>query len=401
MENTDLQINKSIRYLEEKKYLSYDVFDALNSNYLNFLLKRNIFLRRVAIQVNARLPFNVRPMLGVKKMIHTKTISDLLSIYTMMYKRTNDDRYKVKAFEMYEMLWERRITVEEGFGWGLNFPYSTRFTNADKQTPNLYNTINATHSIIYFYEAFHSVEIEVIIDAVLYFILQYLGVVEENETTSWLRYYPKQTGMPTPNVNATSASLFVRINSLLENRIEPTLIVKLLNFVKTSQNNDGSWFYTTTENGKWIDGFHTGFILESLALIKFINPQYEVKEMLSKGTQFFLSNLIDSNNIPKYFHTSTYPIESQNCAQCIQTLAKLILYDNQDLEKKLNDTISVVNKNLYDKKGYFYHKKGKYITNKNYYARWSQTPMVLSFLFSLNAQKNEKYFDIDLLSNWV
>jgi hypothetical protein len=378
-------ILKCLQYIEEREYKSYDVFDALNSTPLNHLLKNNIFLRRVAIQVNARMPFNVRPMLGIKKMIHTKTISDLLSIYTMMYKRTNDDLYKAKAIKMFDMLWERRIIIEKGFGWGLNFPYATRFTNADEQTPNLYNTINATHSIIDFYETFHTIDLNPIIDGVLFFILEYLGVVKENETTSWLRYYPKQTGMPTPNVNATSASLFVRINSLIKNRVDSSLIQKLLNFVKTSQNKDGSWFYTTTDNGKWIDGFHTGFILESLAHIKFIDTSYDVEEMLEKGTEFFLSHLIDSNNTPKYFHTSTYPIESQNCAQCIQTLAKLIIYDNQNLEKKLKDTISVVNEKLYDKKGYFYHKRGKYISSKHYYARWSQTPMILSFLFSLNA----------------
>lgn len=387
MKNTELQIIKSIEYIEKKQYLSYDVYDALSSKFLDKILKKFIFLKRVAIQINARSFFNLRPLIGVEKTIHTKTISDLLSIYTMMYNRTKQDHYRLKAFEMFELLWERRIEVEDGFGWGLNYPYATRFTNADKNTPNLYNTINATHSIIDFYETFHSIEIEKIIDPVLYFILQYLGCVDETETISWLRYYPKQTGMPTPNVNATSASLFVRINSLFENKIEVSLITKLLNFVKASQNSDGAWYYTTTENGKWIDGFHTGFILESLALIKFIAPQYDVDEMLAKGSEFFLSDLIDSNNIPKYFHTNTYPIESQNCAQCIQTLAKLIIYDKQQLDQKLNDTISVVNKILYDKKGYFYHKKSKYLKHKRYYARWSQTAMILSLLFSLNAQK--------------
>lgn len=381
------EIVKCINYIEVNEYKSFDVFDALNSTPLNRILKNKIFLRRVAIQLNAKSPINMRPLIGVKKMVHTKTLSDLLSAYTMMYKRTKDDQYKTKAFEMFEALWERRIIIEKGFGWGLNFPYSTRFTNADKQTPNLYNTINATHSIIDFYEEFHSIEINEIIDQVLFFILEYLGIVEENETTSWLRYYPKQTGMPTPNVNATSASLFVRINSLVENRIDPILISKLLNFVKNSQNSDGSWYYTTTPNGQWIDGFHTGFILESLALIKFNTQMYDINEMLDKGVKFFLSDLIDANNIPKYFHTNTYPIESQNCAQCIQTLAKLIIYCDKNLEKQLNETIVVVKENLYDKKGYFYHKKGRFIKNKHYYARWSQTPMILSFLFSLNALK--------------
>lgn len=381
----ELTINKCLDYLETKNYESYDVFDALSSTQCDSLLKSSLFLRRVAIQINARLPCNIRPLLGIKKMVHTKTISDLLSIYTMMYVRTNDDSYRKKAFDMYERLWERRLNVEDGFGWGLNFPYTTRFTNAGEQTPNLYNTVNATHSIIDFYEVFQFPDLKKILDGVIYFILNYLGVVFENESTCWLRYYPRQKKMPTPNVNATAASLFVRINSLIPDRIDTNLISKLLNFVQTSQNKDGSWFYTTTDKGSWIDGFHTGFIIESLAYIKTTSNLYDIDEMHEKGVQFFLTQLIDAKNTPKYFHTSTYPIESQNCAQCIQTLAKLIVYEQRSLEKKLEDVIMVVMEKLYDKRGYFYHKRGKFVSIKHYYARWSQTPMIHGLLFSLRA----------------
>jgi hypothetical protein len=384
-DNLEENIKKCIQYLEKTNYKSYDVFDTLNSPFLDRLLKDKIFLRRVAIQLNAKSPINFRPLIGVKRTVQTKTISDLLSIYSMLFKRTGKEEYRIKAKEIYKLLWERRIQIEDGFGWGLNFPYTTRFTNAGKYTPNLYNTINATHSILDYYETFHTIEINEIINGVLFFVLNYLGIVDEDDTTSWLRYYPKQTGMPTPNVNATSASLFVRINSLMQNTIDRKLINKLLTYVKKSQNEDGSWYYTTTPNGKWIDGFHTGFILESLALIKAIDPSYDTSNALAKGSDYFLTDLIDKNNIPKYFNTRTYPIESQNCAQCIQTVAKLIIYDDQNFQQKLQDIISVVKNNLYDQKGYFYHKKEKFYSCKHYYARWSQTPMILSFLYSLEA----------------
>lgn len=389
--NTNLEkiIEHSVHFIEKTNYKSYDVFDALNSKPINRILKNQLFLRRVAIQLNARIPLNLRPVLGIKKMVHTKTISDLLSIYSMLYKRTQKDEFKIKANGMYEMLLDQKIEVDNGlgFGWGLGFPYTTRFTNANENTPNLYNTINATHSILDYYEVFNTIELDPIIKKVNHFILNYLGVVQESNEIAWLRYYPKQTGMPTPNVNATSASLFVRINSFLENKIPSELITQLLKFVEVAQNNDGSWFYTTTQNGQWIDGFHTGFILESLALIQSIDSSYKVENMLEKGTDFFLKELIDENGVPKYFHNKTYPIESQNCAQCIQTVAKLMIYNNQNLDEKLEKTINTVIETLYNENGYFYHKKDTFFTIKHYYARWSQTPMILSLLFSLKALK--------------
>lgn len=375
-----------VNFTDQRDYISYDVFDAMNSNFLSKITGNNVFLKRVAIQLNAKSPINFRPLLGVKKMVHTKTLSDFLSIYSHLYTITKDENYKIKAHEIYNQLWERRIKIDNGFGWGLNFHYSTRFTNASKSTPNLYNTLNATHSIIDFYQVFKSIELKDVLDGVLDFILNYLGVVEESETISWLRYYPKQTGMPTPNVNATSASLFVRINSIYENKIDDSLIVKLLNFVKVNQNKDGSWYYTTNEKGRWIDGFHTGFVLESLSLIKKLDSKYDIDKCLDLGVDFFIKNLISEDFIPKYFDNKTYPIESQNCAQCIQTLSKLILYNNYNLNDLLEKVIKVVLDNLYDKEGYFYHKKTKNSTYKHYYGRWSQSPMILSLIYALKTK---------------
>jgi hypothetical protein len=375
-----------INFTDQRDYISYDVFDAMNSNFLSKITGNNVFLKRVAIQLNAKSLMNLRPLLGVKKMVHTKTLSDFLSIYSHLYSITRDENYKIKAHEIYNQLWERRIKIDNGFGWGLNFHYSTRFTNASKSTPNLYNTLNASHSIIDFYEVFNSIELKDFLDGVLDFILNYLGVVEETETISWLRYYPKQTGMPTPNVNATSASLFVRINSIYANKIDHSLIVKLLNFVKVNQNKDGSWYYTTNEKGRWIDGFHTGFVLESLALIKKLDSKYDVDKCLDLGVDYFIKNLISEDFIPKYFDNKTYPIESQNCAQCIQTLSKLIMYNNYNLNDLLEKVIKVVLDNLYDKEGYFYHKKTKISTYKHYYGRWSQSPMILSLIYALKTK---------------
>src|SRR5690606_8059965 len=35
-------------------------------------------------------------------------------------------------------------------------------------------------------------------------------------------------------------------------------------FVIDKQNEDGSWFYSDKVNGKWIDNYHTGYVLDCL-----------------------------------------------------------------------------------------------------------------------------------------
>ena len=380
----DKIISKSISYCEASGFSSYDVFDALNSPLIDKLLKNRLFLRRLAIQINCRIPFNVRPLLGIHKMVHTKALSDLLSIYSFRYKKTLDQAWKIKATAVFTHLLDRKIDVKEGYGWGLNFPYTTRFVDAGANTPNLYNTLNAANAIMDYYELDKSIDISEILDNILGFILKHLGTVKESEYVSWVRYYPDKTGMPAPNVNATSAALFIRINQLLpEEKISTRLISDILGFLYKYQNTNGSWYYTTTEKGKWIDGFHTGFILESLAFIKLGNAgDARVTSMLDKGVHFYTTQMFTKNHIPKYYHSTTYPIEAQNCAQAIQTLARLQAIAGFSLEDLLTGVVANILDDLWDEHGYFYYKKEKTFTDRQCYFRWSQTPMILALLYA-------------------
>lgn len=88
-----------------------------------------------------------------------------------------------------------------------------------------------------------------------------------------------------------------------------------------------------------------------------------------------------------FFRGSKFPIESQNCAQAIQTLSCLMLWDNRDFSELLEKVIKNSLANLYSGKGYFYHKKDSLLTYKNSYARWSTTPMILGLEFAKLASK--------------
>ncbi len=386
-------INKCISFCERKSFKSYDVFDALNGKVIDSLLKNNILLRRIAIQLNARLPFNIRPLLGIKKLTHTKALSDLLSIYSKLYSQNHEINDRLNANKMFDLLISKRIEVDKGYGWGLNFPYATRFTNASTTTPNLYNTLNTLNSILDFYSVNTEINVKEMIEKVRAFIFDYLGFVEESDDIIWLRYYPNQKDIPTPNVNATAAALFMRINNVIKNElIDINIIWKLLNFLQKTQNEDGSWFYTTTQKGTRVDGFHTGFILEALAVIRYFDKESKfpmVKGMLDKGINFYLKNLFTENYVPKYLNDNTYPVEAQNCAQAIQTLARLKMLVGYNTIGSLSKVVESVVDLLYDKTGYFYYKKTRLITNKQFYMRWSQTPMILALLYAEEAENTK------------
>lgn len=384
MENKlDSIITKCISNIENHNYESFDAYDALSSKWINSFTSKCNIIRRIIIQINAKCIINIRPLLGIKKMVHTKTISDMLSIYSL-----TEINYE-KATMMFDLLLKNGIRNNKSISWGLNFPYTSRFTNANEDTPNLYNTLNSGLSILDYYDATKDINVEKIIDQIIYFIITDLGFEYIDDNTIWVRYYPNQT-FPILNVNATTAHFFLRVNKIFGiNKIDPVMIERILNLVIKYQNADGSWYYSIDEKGKWIDGFHTGFIIDSLIYI-YITGKFDIKEELEKGINFYLNKMFDKNGLPKYYDKSKYPIESQNCAQAIFSLSNINSYNSQKqnalLEKSINQTIN----HLYDNKGGFIHKKSKFLIYKHLYFRWSITPMILALLYAkkslINAQ---------------
>lgn len=375
-------INNSIDYVERNNYKSYDLFDALTNQFLEKLFKGKPLLRRIAIQLNAKSPFNFR-FIGMKKMVHTKTISDMLSVYSLLFKKYNDNRYLIKADNMYKLLKSIKIDLKNGSGWGLNFPYTTRFVDASVDTPNLYNTINCIISLLNYYEISSQNHVYDLINAGIDFIIQDLGIIFGENNESWIRYYPEQSH-PIFNVNALSVSAFCRVNSVFKEEIvSSSLISMIIKNLIDNQNKNGSWYYALSDKGKWVDGFHNGFILESLAHIYHLEKnKYDIYDTLIKGIKYFQEELFTKNSFPKYFPSKKYPVESQTCAQAIQTLANCSYYLNLDNQKILDQVIQNVLLTLYHQKGYFFYKKGKLLKNKQVYFRWSQTPIILSLIYA-------------------
>jgi hypothetical protein len=379
-------IDHSLNYLEKNEYKSFDYFDALSSPLLNNF--SNQLIRRISIQLIGKSIINIRPLLGIKRKLHTKLISDLLSIYSKLYNTRNEEIYLRKAYSIYDILITRGIKSNDKIAWGLNFPYSSRFVDSNENTPNIFNTLNSVISLLDFYKVTNDENIIIHVKSSLNYIFEDLGLVEITRNCKWLRYYPGQT-IPTYNVNAMAAYVFAMVNNIYKNEIVSLeTIDSLINFLLDGQNKNGSWFYSESKNGKWIDGFHSGYIIESLSYMNINEILHD--DSFQKSVSYYIDNLFTNEGIPKYYNNKIYPIESQNCAQAIQTISKLIMNHKFDYFILLENIIDNVIKHLYNSNGYFYYKKEKYFTNKNIFFRWSISPMLLALLFAQEALAKKK-----------
>ncbi len=374
------RIGELEKHFEKNKLKSYDPYDGLNTP-LRKLLFRNKFLERIWLQTVRLLPVNIRPLLGIKKIVHIKTVSDLLSASSIFYSKTKDEKYFKKAEEYFFLLGEMDLKQNSGIAWGLNFYFTTRFVQADTQTANLFNTINALNSLLDFYDInrekendSQSFQIEKLLNAALEFILKELGYEESEEIIVW--NYWEDLKIPIYNVNALMVGFLARYQKAFKvNKFEKHLS-KTIEFLRRGQNENGSWNYSADSTGDFIDGFHTGYIIEGLSIAK-LNDAVFNEDFFVKGIKYFLDNFFTAQYLPKYFNTSLYPIDGQNFAQALQTLFHLKrfnLINEEFIGKVLENTDSV----LWNEKGYFNCMKTKYFIYRTAMDRWTNAPMYLA-----------------------
>jgi hypothetical protein len=226
----------------------------------------------------------------------------------------------------------KAIQTPNGFGWGLEFPYVSRFVNVPARIPNAYTTANAIRSLLDQYELCNDP-----LDRELAFlgcqcIIRDLGEFSRNGST-WFQYWP-DCDIPAANVQAILASTFVRAGIVLKDINFFDLADRCVKVVLATQRSDGSWYYSEDGRGWFVDGFHTGFILQGLS--EYIQDRSaidvtSVQMALQKGMTYFKDHLITSSNMPRYYSDGKVSSDGQNFAQCIQTLAICATDDNDIL----------------------------------------------------------------------
>lgn len=369
-------------HFEKNNLKSFDPYDGLNTPFRKLLFK-NRLLERLWLQTVRVFPVNLRGLFRIKKIIHQKTVSDLLSASSILYNKTHDEKYFLHSKKYFLMLNDMKLKRSHGIAWGLQFYFTTRFVQADKQAPNLFNTINSLNSLLDFYETLKEKDVEndkylvqakELTDSALDFIFNELGYEETESTITW--NYWENLNIPIYNVNALMAGALSRYQVIFETKKYEKEICKTIAFLKSVQNEDGSWNYSSGKKGSFIDGFHTGYILEGLSIAKMNGVAFD-ESILIKGAKYYFENFFTEKYLPKYFNKSLHPIDGQNFAQAIQTLYylnKLNLCDMNFIERVLERTDSI----LWNSKGYYNYTITKYFTYRTPMDRWVNGPAYLA-----------------------
>jgi hypothetical protein len=353
-------------YCNRANYRGWDNFDGLNSTLFNKSpLYKSAMFRLIWIQAFKRSPVNLRKLTLVPKGYNAKGLALFVSGLVASGK---DD----EAAAIIEQLKKMSCSGYSGKGWGYNFDWQARKFLTPIGTPNTVTTVFVANALLDYYDKTKNSECLDLAKAGCQFFLENLVLFEDRKHLV-VGYMPG-ANTRVHNVNMLAAALLARIFRLTAEPIFYEKSKKAMTYSINALQPDYSWPYGESSFQKFVDSFHTGFNLVALAEWMAYTGDKCWRQELSGAYAYYQRSFWLDDGCPKYYHNSIYPIDIHCSAQGIITFLKLSAHSEQKAAMA-GKVAGWAIANMQDPAGYFYYQKGRVITNKIPYIRWSQAWM--------------------------
>lgn len=295
-------------------------------------------------------------------MQHAKALALCISAYVRLAKHE-------QATRLAERLQSRARRTSSGAGWGYAFDVHMRWGSYAAGQPNAVVTSYAAHALLDLDdpERFDGP----IADAMS------LATSELVAFAGGEAYFVYCHGSKVPihNANLLVASFVARASE--PGSFQRDLASRAVAYTLARQRPDGSWPYGEAKSLAWVDGFHTAYILERLVQWYEFEPSLDVLDAITRGSAYFIDNLLDVDGAARATNLSRFPIETHAAASAITALTALLPYDDRAA------TIApVVMQWSLDRlrraDGRFVYRRGRVLVNRVPYIRWSDAHMLLA-----------------------
>ena len=307
-------IERLDRWGSSRGWRGSDPYDGLNAPRLA-ALRRCRWGRRALIQLVKRSPIDLRGPLGIPPDEDAAALGQVLSAYVRLSPNG------ASAARIEPLVARLQRLASRAFPepcWGYHFDVETRFFFYPRRSPNTIATAFVALALLDAHAATGDPTLlELAAGAGEFFIRRVPQT--EAEPGAYFGYLPGDR-TPIHNANALVASLLAGLGERTGRDDFSSAAAAALTYTLARQRSDGSWPYAEARGGRFVDGFHTGYVLDSLhrclaAGDRRAGPAYE------RGLAFYSERLFLEDGTPKYFADSVYPIDCQCAAQGIRSFS--------------------------------------------------------------------------------
>jgi len=360
-------------YIGKENYRGYDPYDALKSPLFKLPIFRNNRLVRFGTQQFVkRSPLDLRQILFIPKGYNPVTLGLCIQAYAYLYQ--TDQYLKEKYYNKIENLVEElKCLVSKGFSgacWGYDFDWEARHAKILAYQPTIVATGIITNALYIANQITSLQQCSDLVISAAQFAMKDLNRTYKGD--SFCFSYSPFDHQQVLNASMKGARLLSQAYALTGNETFKQEAKRVVDFVLSQQNEDGSWGYSLASGGGWIDNYHTGYVLDCLDEYRQLTQSPDVSGALQKGYHFYRSHFITKEGIPRFYHNSTFPID---CTAAAQTILILNRFEDILLAKVVAKWMS---ENMQAENGSFYFRKFKSYTIKTSFMRWSNAWMFMA-----------------------
>lgn len=367
-------IERLSEWLERHDYRGYDTFDGLSAKFVRPLTFETKLLRTVLQQGVRRFPLNVRPLLGIPTSRSTKGMSYIARGLMRLEDVTGDKSWGAKARAAFQWLIENQSKGYSGACWGNHFDYQSRGFYLPKGVPTIVWTSHIGHGFLDAYEHFGDEKYLQVAASACEHILRDLKREVEGDTVC-ISYIPTGENY-IHNSNVLGASLLARTYSYTRNEECLALAKKAIQYTANHQRENASWYYGEAPSVRWVDNFHTAYVLDCFKQYIAATGDERFETNLSRGYEYWKETFFLDDGTPRYYDYKTLPIDIQCSSQAIDSLVYFNDRDPGNLTLALKVAKWTI-ENMQDSTGYFYYRRySPMIVNKTPTLHWGQATML-------------------------
>jgi hypothetical protein len=368
---------------EENDWTGPDPYEALNATRFTWPLRDTTLGKRVLLQVVKRSPVNLRPVMGIKPTPNSAAAAWALSAYCLG-GFLDADKERMRIERGVERVLALRSPHFTDNSWGYKFPTQSRVFFYERDAPSTVATVWAGHALLDAAERLDRDDLVGHADSTGRFLIAHVPQTTD-EPGAFFGYLVGDRS-PIHNSNLLACAFLARLGRRVGNEVYLASATRGVEWSLARQRPDGSWPYGEMSSLGWVDGFHTGYVLDALDVCMRAHVPLDILPAWERGLAFYRAHLFLDNGTPKYYGNAVYPIDSLCVAQGIQTLALAADRDACCLSQSWA-VLEWALRRMRRPDGLFMFQRSRLWANRIPHMRWAEASTFLAMAHLLAAQR--------------
>jgi hypothetical protein len=379
------EVRDSLRAVErwghERGWTGSDPYEGLNARRFDRPLRGSRVGRRMLTQAVRRSPLDLRPALRIAPGRNAAALAAVVSAYALGCPDRGGELDRLRA--ALESLKGLRCLGYAEACWGYHFDVQTRVFFYPAGAPN---TIATSFAGLALLDAFERTGDEALLELAAGAGRFFLRHVPQTPADDGGAFFGYLVGDRTPihNANLLACALLARLSAHTGDEAARSAAEAGVRYSIGRQRPDGSWPYADRPGLLWVDGYHTGYVLDSLRACRDAGIEAAAAGAIDRGLDYYRTELFLADGTPRYSSGSTYPIDIQCVAQGIQTFA-LASGDRPELLAHALSVFDFARRSMQRPDGAFVYQRERWWTVATPHVRWAAAPMLLALTHLLHA----------------